>query len=161
MADVDPTPANAVDGWNLMTMGNGSLRLRVWQEAPGNLLANFDSSAGAMVQDEWHHYTLVANELTTLGTRTVTVDYYRDGAPLNQASFSTGLQMGDSDAGFAIGNTMWDGELLADYGRVELHNVAMDANQVMALYNATLIPEPSTVALALVGLLAIRGLRRL
>ncbi len=154
LGDCDPLPTNGIKGWNLQTGSSNAsqLQLRLWD---GAAIASLFSSAGSLVAGEWQHITLVAEGLTTPGTRTVSVAFYRDGEYLNTATASTDRQVANDSTGFTIGNAMWDQSLMAQYGAVTLFNGALTADQVEHHYLST-IPEPGT--LAMLGLLAGLGL---
>jgi len=107
--------------------------------------------------NEWHHHAVVKD-----GT---TLTYYRDGGLYNQVEIDVVF---DSDIPFWLGGDdafddaeQWHGFLsdVAIWGR------RLGASEIGALVDGTaIIPEPSSVALALLGLLAgighLRGNRR-
>lgn len=152
MGDMTVASPNHASGWNIQMMTGGQLKFRAWNDSS---LGDLNSSTGAVVQGVWNHITMVITGLTTAGTHNLTVTYYLNGEFLNQATISTGSVMAANTAGFKIGNNMWDGDLLADYGDVQLFGEALDASQVQKNYLTTLIPTPGALP---AGLMLMAGL---
>ncbi|QNN20857.1 hypothetical protein HED60_00760 [Planctomycetales bacterium ZRK34] len=142
MGDISVAAPNNATGWNIQMMNGGVLRFRPWNSSN---IGEFNSAAGTVVQGEWAHITMVVTGLTEAGTHDVTVTFYKDGDFLNEVTLSVSNIMAGNTAGFKIGNAMWDGELLADYGDVQLFGEALTAEQVQKNYLISLIPTPGAL----------------
>jgi hypothetical protein len=158
--DCDSNPANLIAGWQLESFADGHLRLRLWEDKPSETatstqIAEVRSPANLLVANEWHQIGVTVSGAKTPGTHGVTVQFYRDGTLFSSSTLS-GLTkiMGNSSDGFKLGNAMWDSELLAQYGGVAYFDTVLTPAEMAAYYNYFLTPEPSALALAVLGVLA-------
>jgi hypothetical protein len=160
VGDCDSSPSNLIPGWQLQSFADGRLSLRLWEDkssdtATSTSIASFNSPANLLVANEWHQIGITVSGAKTSGTHSVTVEFYRDGTLFSSSTLS-GLTkiMGNSSDGFKLGNAMWDSELLAQYGGVAYFDTVLTPAEMAAYYNYFLTPEPSALALAVLGVLA-------
>ncbi len=148
LGDVNAGPTNATRGWNIELMTGGIIRFRSWTGSAN--MGERDSGAGLVTASEWQHIAIVANGLTTAGTRTITIDFYRNGVWHSTHSGSSSSQMASATEGFKIGDTHWDQYQVANFGQVMLFDEALTADQVAMVSGNVAIPEPAA-ALTLLG----------
>jgi len=133
-------------GVNLWLYTNSTAYWNTWDGA-----ANPFGTYGNSVRDgDFHHYVVVndqVNNETTLyidGSKLGTADYRHDGGNL----FRVGA--GKYDRGYA-----WDGTI----DDVSVYDHALSQAEVSALYSATDVPEPSTLAIFALGMMGLASRR--
>ncbi|MCH8046211.1 MAG: LamG domain-containing protein [Planctomycetes bacterium] len=127
--------------------------VQIWTPGGGSLNVTYPFPA-----DEWHHIATVGN-----GTN---LTVYFDGQPAGTGGGVTG-NYGSSGFGFNIGGGgVYDGtgnQFTGSIDEVAVFDKALTENQILAHIAASqepIIPEPSTLVLAALGLLGIIGMRR-
>jgi len=149
VGDCDAAPGNSIRGWQVQSFSDGRLQLRLWADDKSSF-ASFNSSPGLLAANEWHQIGMTVTGATLPGTHDVTVNFFRDGE-LFSTHTATGVTkiLGNGAEGFKLGNAMWDGELLAQYGGVALFGTALSADEMRQYYNFVMAPEPSSLVMAL------------
>lgn len=136
----------------------------VWAYKPGDTVNWRGSSSSAdrnasftqTLDSDWHHYALVAGDYD--GDSAVDdITLYRDGAfvgtdPGNLTGFII------ETIGSAYGSNL-DFDWIGQIDEVWVFDEALSLAAVDSLYNANVVPEPTTMGLLLCGLLSLAGLR--
>lgn len=161
MGDTTSTtgPPTVYNGWYLQAMGlnaaDPATRNRVFFLVGAGTSAStqFYSAPDFLLPGTWQHLALVVTGLQTPGPHNITVDFYRNGALFQSQSLSGVIMGATPGAGFTIGNTHWDGSLLAQYAGVAMFDTALTAEQVNSYYGFLITtPEPGALVSLVAGM---------
>lgn len=138
-------------------------RVEVRDEDPaGGGIATFDSGAATAAAQTFHYAITWSND----GDGTSTINYWRDGVH-QTVDGDVGSELGDlNDVNNWLGRSNWtaDANLNGTFDEFRIYNHAMDGAEVASSLAAgpdTVIPEPSSGLLSLLGLgLLMRARRR-
>ena len=133
------------DGWSFGVWSDGRVRFTK------NGIVDLDTSASHVVQDSWAHLaaTVSSNDGITIYVDGVAVQTFGNTASVNPWPGNNG-----QDDVYGIGRSNGNGEARWFAGRIDdvrFYDGVLSADQVAAL----IVPEPSTFALAALGLLSL------
>jgi len=137
-------------------------RVEVRNEDPaGGGIATFDSGAATTISQTFHYAVTWEND----GDGTSTLNYWRDGVH-QTIDGDVGSELGDlNDVNSWLGRSNWtaDANLDGTFDEFRIYDHALNGTEVAASFAAgpdTLIPEPSTGLLGLLGLGLLARVRR-
>ena len=154
------TEKRSGDGWSINRFNaENAVNLRVDTDAdPGGFNQNMTASGTKILNvydNTWHHIAFTMDNGTFVA--------YKDGVQVGTTTYNHGNGFGNNAimyVGGRAGNS--DNIMMDDFG---IWDEALDANAIAALFNGPIInpiPEPSTLALLVMGIIAcgVRGFSR-
>jgi len=152
--------------WAASAGANASFATYNWAGGPTSGMRTYTQGSVATVEGfplidtDWHMLTAV---ITLSGT----AEYFLDGASLGTAGVGGGASIAGDGELFVVGNNSHPG--IADWAtqdfdglidELAVFNYGLSGPQIQGLYDAALVPEPSTLVLLGLGSLAFLRIRR-